>query len=59
MQAAAQQLERRHEENGRQQEKLIIAKKVLYRLHLDMQTVSEATGLSEEELRQLQETPNQ
>jgi predicted transposase/invertase (TIGR01784 family) len=38
---------------------LDIAKNMLSRLHLDMKTVSEATGLSEEELRQLQEGLNQ
>jgi DNA-binding Xre family transcriptional regulator len=32
-----------------------IAKNMLSKLHLDMQTVAEATGLSEEELIKLQE----
>jgi predicted transposase/invertase (TIGR01784 family) len=38
---------------------LDIAKNMLSRLHLDRKTVSEATGLSEEELIQLQEQPDQ
>ena len=51
---AAQQLEQRGELRGRQEEKLHIAKNMLYKLRLDMQTVAQATGLSEEELKELQ-----
>jgi predicted transposase/invertase (TIGR01784 family) len=52
---AAQQLELRGEKRGMQQEKLHIAKNMLSKLHLDMQTVAQATGLSEEELMKLQQ----
>ncbi len=52
---AAQQLELRGELRGIQKEKLSIAKNMLSKLHLDMQTVAKATGLSEEELMRLQE----
>jgi predicted transposase/invertase (TIGR01784 family) len=64
---AAQQLEQRGElrgiqqgmqqgiQQGMQQEKLHIAKNMLSKLHLDMQTVAKATGLSEEELMKLQQ----
>jgi len=48
---AAQQLR----VQGMQQEKLHIAKNMLSKLQLDMQTVSKATGLSQEELMKLQE----
>jgi predicted transposase/invertase (TIGR01784 family) len=40
---------------GMQQEKLHIAKNMLSKLHLDMQTVAKATGLSEGELMKLQQ----
>ncbi len=49
--AAAQQLRAQ----GMQQEELHIAKNMLSKLQLDMQTVSKATGLSQEELMKLQE----
>jgi predicted transposase/invertase (TIGR01784 family) len=52
---AAQQLEQRGMQQGMQQEKLHIAKNMLSKLHLDMQTVAQATGLSEEELMKLQQ----
>lgn len=56
---AAQQLELRGEKRGRQQgmqqEKLHIARNMLSKLHLDMQTVAKATGLSQEELMKLQQ----
>jgi predicted transposase/invertase (TIGR01784 family) len=55
---AAQRLEQRGELRGRkegmQQEKLHIVKNMLSKLHLDMKTVAQATGLSEEELMKLQ-----
>jgi predicted transposase/invertase (TIGR01784 family) len=56
---AAQQLRQEGIREGRQegmkQEKLHIARNMLSTLHLDMKTVSEVTGLSEEELMKLQE----
>jgi predicted transposase YdaD len=60
---AAQQLRKEGElrgkqqgrQEGRQQEKLLIAKNMLSKLRLDMQTVAQATGLSEEELMKLQQ----
>jgi predicted transposase YdaD len=48
---AAQQLR----QQGMQVKSLEIAKNMLSELHLDMQTVAQATGLSEEELMKLQE----
>lgn len=42
-------------QQGMQQEKLHVAKNMLSNLHLDMRTVSQATGLSKEELTKLQE----
>ena len=46
-------------QQGMQQEKLSIAKHLLSTLHLDMQAVQEATGLSQEELMKLQEEARQ
>jgi len=42
-------------QEGRQEEKLSIAKNLLSKPHLDMQTVAQTTGLSEEELIKLQQ----
>ena len=42
-------------QKGMKQEKLEIAEHMLSKFRLDMKTVSEATGLSEEELMTLQE----
>ena len=58
---AAQQLEQRGMQQGMlqgvlqgiQAKSVEIAKNMLYKLHLDMQTVAQATGLSEEELKEL------
>ena len=60
---AAQQLETRGEKRGMrqgiqqgiQQEKLHIAKNMLYKLHLDTTAVSKVTGLSQAELSKLRE----
>jgi predicted transposase/invertase (TIGR01784 family) len=60
---AAQQLHQQGIQQGRQEgrqegmqaEKLHIAKNLLSNFHLDMKVVSEATGLSEQELMRLQE----
>jgi recombination-promoting nuclease RpnE len=60
---AAQQLHQQGMQQGMQQgrqegmqaEKLHIAKNLLSNFHLDMKIVSEATGLSEQELMRLQE----
>jgi predicted transposase/invertase (TIGR01784 family) len=52
---AAQQLEQRGKLRGRKEEKLHIARNMPHKLHLDIQTVAQATGLSEEELMKLQE----
>jgi predicted transposase/invertase (TIGR01784 family) len=56
---AARQLEikgeKRGMQQGMQQEKLHIAKNMLSKLHLDIKSVKEATGLSEEALLKLQE----
>ena len=41
-------------QEGMQQEKLHIAKNMLYQLHLDMTAVSKATGLSIAEITKLQ-----
>ena len=41
-------------QEGMQQEKLHIAKNMLYQLHLDMTAVSKATGLSKAEIIKLQ-----
>jgi predicted transposase/invertase (TIGR01784 family) len=54
---AARQLEikgeKRGMQQGMQQEKLHIAKNMLSKLHLDVETVAQATGLSREELMKL------
>ena len=42
-------------QEGRQEGMLHVAKNMLSKLHLDIKAVKEATGLSEEELRKLQE----
>ena len=42
-------------QQGKQQEKLHIARNMLIKLHMDVMTVSEATGLSKGELIKLQE----
>jgi predicted transposase/invertase (TIGR01784 family) len=56
---AAPQLHQRGIQQGRQEgiqeEKFHIAKNLLSNFHLDMKVVSEATGLSEQELMRLQE----
>jgi predicted transposase/invertase (TIGR01784 family) len=52
---AAQQLRQEGKKEGMQQEKLHIARNMLSKLHLDMQTVAKATGLSGEELMKLQQ----
>ena len=56
---AAQQLRQQGMQQGMQQgiqlEKLHIAKNMLSKLHLDIQTVAQATGLSEEALMKLQQ----
>ena len=52
---AAQYLRQEGRQEGMQQEKLHIAKNMLYKLHLDAKAISEATGLSQAELIQLQE----
>jgi hypothetical protein len=55
MTTIAQAIGQEYEKKGMQQEKLSIAKNMLSKLHLDMQTVAKATGLSQEELMRLQE----
>ena len=56
---AAQQLQQEGKKEGMQQgmqaKSVGIAKNMLSKLHLDMQTVAKATGLSEEELMKLQQ----
>ncbi len=52
---AAQQLRQEGRQEGMHAEKLHIAKNMLSNLHLDMQTVAQATGLSEQELMKLQQ----
>ena len=42
-------------QQGMQAKSVGIAKNMLSKLHLDMQTVAKATGLSEEELMKLQQ----
>jgi predicted transposase YdaD len=64
---AARQLEIKGEKRGRQQgmqqgmqtKALDIAKNMLSKLHLDVETVAQATGLSQEELMKLQADTNQ
>jgi hypothetical protein len=46
-------------QQGMQQEKMSIAKNLLFNLHLDMQAVAQATGLSHEVLMRLQEEAKQ
>lgn len=55
-QILGQEYEQRGIEKGIQKEKLHIGKNMLSKLYLDMRTVSQATGLSEEELRRLEKT---
>jgi predicted transposase/invertase (TIGR01784 family) len=50
---AARQLERRGEIKGRQESKLAIAKNMLLKLRLDIDTVQRATELTKEELQQI------
>jgi predicted transposase/invertase (TIGR01784 family) len=52
---AAQQLEQRGMQQGMQVKSVEIAKNMLSKLHLDIQTVAQATGLSEEALMKLQQ----
>jgi predicted transposase/invertase (TIGR01784 family) len=52
---AAQQLRQEGKKEGMQAKSVGIAKNMLSKLHLDMQTVAKATGLSEEELMKLQQ----
>jgi hypothetical protein len=58
-QAIGQEYEKKGMQQGMQQgmqrRNIEIAKNMLSKLHLDMQTVSKATGLSQEELMKLQE----
>ena len=54
MLTTAQQLRKEGLQQGMQQEKLGIAKNMLWHLHLDMDIVQKATGLSIESLKQLQ-----
>ena len=60
---AARQLEIKGEKRGMQQgmqtKALDIAKNMLSKLHLDVETVAQATGLSQEELMKLQADTNQ
>ena len=46
-------------QEGMQEEKLHIAKNMLSKLHLDVEIVAQATGLSREELMKLQKNMNQ
>ena len=55
MTSIAQAIGQEYEQRGMQQEKLHIAKNMLSNMHLDIQTVSQATGLSKEELMKIQE----
>ena len=50
---AVQQLEERGEERGRQTRNLEIAKKMLRQLHLGVEVVQQATGLSRQEIARL------
>lgn len=60
---ALQQLEKKGRQEGMQQgmqtKALDIAKNMLSKLHLDVETVAQATGLSQEELMKLQADTNQ
>jgi predicted transposase/invertase (TIGR01784 family) len=53
--SVAQQLRQEGRQEGMHTKALDIAKNMLANLHLDMQTVAQATGLSQEELMNLQE----
>jgi hypothetical protein len=55
MRAVTQQLGRRYEQKGRQQEKLIIAKRMLSR-GLAVDLIQELVGISEKECRHLERT---
>ncbi len=57
-QEALQQGMQKGMQQGMQKEKLSIAKNMLFNLHLDMQAVEQATGLSQEELQKLKEEGN-
>ena len=46
-------------QQGMQTKALDIAKNMLSKLHLDVETVAQATGLSQEELMKLQADTNQ
>ena len=52
---AAQYLRQEGRQEGEHNKALDIAKNMLSKLHLDAETVAQATGLSQEELMKLQE----
>ena len=58
-QAIGQEFESKGRQQGMQTKALDIAKNMLSKLHLDVETVAQATGLSQEELMKLQADTNQ
>ena len=49
-----QQIEKRGEKRGKQTRNLEIARNMLFQLHLGLDVIEKATGLSKQELEQLQ-----